>query len=79
MTLNDLYEHQIKRRSVHERLRIAQWILKDLAGADISSEADVVRPQRSLLELEGLGAEIWEGVDAQAYVDQLRSEWDHRS
>ena len=32
----------------------------------------------SVLELEGLGAEIWEGIDAQEYVDQLRSEWDHR-
>jgi hypothetical protein len=32
----------------------------------------------SLLELEGLGAEIWEGIDAQEYVNQLRSEWDHR-
>lgn len=27
---------------------------------------------RSLLELEGLGAEIWEGVDAQEYVNELR-------
>jgi hypothetical protein len=33
---------------------------------------------RSLLELEGLGAELWEGIDAQAYVDSLRSEWDER-
>jgi hypothetical protein len=31
---------------------------------------------RSLLELEGLGAEIWEGVDAQEYVDELRDEWE---
>lgn len=32
--------------------------------------------QRSLLELEGLGAEIWQGIDAQEYVNQLRDEWD---
>lgn len=31
--------------------------------------------QRSLLELEGLGAEIWQSVDAQKYVDDLRTEW----
>lgn len=31
---------------------------------------------RSILELEGLGAEIWKGVDAQHYVDALRNEWD---
>ena len=29
----------------------------------------------SIMELEGLRAEIWEGIDAQDYVNQLRSEW----
>jgi hypothetical protein len=28
--------------------------------------------------LMGLGSEIWQGVDAQDYVDSLRHEWDHR-
>lgn len=32
--------------------------------------------KRSILEFEGLGAEIWQGIDAQEYVDQLRDEWD---
>ncbi len=76
MTLTDLYEHQIKQRSAGERLRIARWILNDLAVAEVPSEPD--RPRRSLLELEGLGAEIWAGVEAQAYVDELRSEWNDR-
>jgi hypothetical protein len=30
--------------------------------------------QHNLIELAGLGAEIWEGIDAQEYVNQLRSE-----
>ena len=30
---------------------------------------------RSLMELEGLGTEIWAGEDAQAYVNRLRDEW----
>lgn len=34
--------------------------------------------QRRLSELRGLGKEIWQGIDAQKYVDQLRSEWDDR-
>ena len=29
----------------------------------------------SVLELHGLGAEVWQGIDAQAYVDQERSSW----
>jgi hypothetical protein len=30
----------------------------------------------SLRELRGLGKEIWEGVDAQEYINQQRDEWD---
>lgn len=30
----------------------------------------------SILELEGLGAEIWAGIDAQEYVRQERAAWD---
>lgn len=29
----------------------------------------------SILELKGLGKEIWEGIDAQEYVDQERRSW----
>lgn len=35
-------------------------------------------PRRSLLDLEGLGKEIWRGVDPKSYVSELRDEWDHR-
>jgi hypothetical protein len=28
------------------------------------------------MELHGLGAEIWQNIDAQRYVDELRDEWD---
>lgn len=34
--------------------------------------------KRSIMELHGLGKEIWEGIDAQEYVNELRAEWDHR-
>jgi excisionase family DNA binding protein len=50
-----------------------------------AQRADRVTPEppkspqtRSLLEFEGVGAEIWGGVDAQEYVNELRKEWDHR-
>lgn len=32
--------------------------------------------QHSIMELEGLGAEIWQDVDAQTYVDQERDTWE---
>ena len=74
MTIEQLYERQIKRLPAAERLRLVAMIAHDLATATTS---DVPR-QRSLLELEGLGAGIWEGIDAQEYVNELRKEWDHR-
>ena len=32
--------------------------------------------KRSILELQGLGKEIWEGIDAQEYIDEERNSWD---
>lgn len=69
--IEEIYEHQIKPLTSIERLRLVSKITAELA--------DVEEPrERSLLELEGLGAEIWDGVDAQEYVNKLRDEWDHR-
>ena len=31
--------------------------------------------KRSIMELEGLGKEIWQGIDAQEYVNQERDDW----
>ncbi|MCC5651428.1 hypothetical protein LC609_16640 [Nostoc sp. XA013] len=33
------------------------------------------KPKRSILELRGLGKEIWNGVNAQEYVNQERDSW----
>jgi hypothetical protein len=54
--------------SPEERARLAQ----ELA----TPPADEARPRRSILELRGLGAEIWEGVDAQEYVNAQRATWE---
>jgi hypothetical protein len=34
--------------------------------------------QHSILELAGLGEEVWRGMDPQVYIRQLRDEWDDR-
>jgi hypothetical protein len=34
--------------------------------------------RRSILELCGLGKEIWQGIDAQEYVRQERAAWERR-
>jgi hypothetical protein len=33
------------------------------------------KPKRSILELRGLGKEIWGNIDAQEYVNQERDSW----
>jgi len=35
----------------------------------------LVKPKRSIMELEGLGKETWHGLDAQEYVNQERASW----
>ena len=35
----------------------------------------VSQRHHSILELQGLGKEIWRGIDAQEYVDQERASW----
>ena len=34
------------------------------------------RKKKNIMELEGLGANIWKGIDAQDYVHKERESWD---
>ncbi len=70
-----IYQQYIKPLSVDEQLKLLAKMAAELANR---KEKDESLEKRSLLELEGLGAEIWEGIDAQKYVDELRNEWEHR-
>jgi len=36
---------------------------------------EIDEPESTLLEFERLGAEIWQRIDAQQYVNELRDEW----
>src|SRR5262245_43783525 len=69
--LDQIYEQQIKPRPRAARLQLLVRIAQDLAEAD--------EHEHSLLELEGVGAEIWQGIDAQQYVNEQRDEWDRPS
>lgn len=73
-SVQEIYERHSKPLPPAERLQLLAIVAQDLAA---SSTLDTAH-ERSLLELEGLGAEIWQGIDAQEYVDELRREWDHR-
>jgi hypothetical protein len=71
----EIYERHIKPLPAAERLRLLAVMAQDLA--EQSTEAGW-QPKRSIIELHGLGAEIWQGIDAQEYVDALRQDRDHR-
>jgi hypothetical protein len=74
MTGKQIYERHIKAMPQSEQLKLVELIARDMA----QSSRAVKRPKRSIMELHGLGAEIWEGIDAQEYVNKLRDEWERR-
>jgi len=54
--------------------REQQLLLLDILQTELNDEGN--KSRRSILELHGLGKEIWQGVDPRDYVTQLREEWD---
>jgi hypothetical protein len=74
LSVEELYERYVKRLSANERLRLVSMTAEQL-GRESAKETG---EEASLLELEGLGAHLWQGIDAQEYVKKLRAEWDHR-
>ena len=43
---------------------------------DLVRQRMTAHPGHSILELQGLGKEIWQDIDAQKYVDRERASWD---
>ncbi len=50
--------------------------LLEVISAKLRQTLSEGQEQHSIMELEGLGAEIWQGIDAQEYVRQERASWD---
>lgn len=74
MTIEAMID-EIRILSVEERKRLISLIVDTLAD---EGNVSPIMPKHSLEELRGLGKEIWTGIDAQAYVNQMRDEWDSR-
>ena len=58
-----------RRLTSTDQLRLLEELAGSLRGQDTS------RRTRSILELQGLGKEIWHEIDAQEYIDQERNSW----
>jgi hypothetical protein len=68
MTMEQLIR-EIEHLSVEERKQLVTVIVDSLTN-------NTPKRDRSILEFEGIG--VWDGKDAQAYINELRDEWSHR-
>lgn len=75
--LEQIYQKWIQPLSPQQQLALINTITQQLMQT-LPEEAltRTVDTSVSIMNLHGLGAEIWREVDAQAYVHQLRSEWE---
>jgi hypothetical protein len=69
INLEELYERHLASLPSEDRLKLIAMLAQGLTKEEVAPEP----PLRSLMELHGLGKEIWEGIDAQDYVNRLRS------
>jgi hypothetical protein len=71
-SIENIYERYIKPLP-----REQQHLLLDVLRNELENDDDNSQPH-SILELHGLGKEIWQGIDAEEYVRELRGEWEER-
>jgi len=65
------YVDGIQNLEPEDQLRIVEII-----SANLKRSLRKKKQEHSLMELEGLGAEIWKDVDAREYVNKERESWD---
>jgi plasmid stability protein len=61
---------RLKARARRERRSVSQEVLRILEDATMPTEP------LSILDLRGLGKDMWRGVDPAAHVDEERRSWD---
>lgn len=65
----------IQQLSLDEQLRLLEDLAEQIRQQLLLKQVPPKR-KHSILELEGLGQEIWKGIDAQEYINQERDSWD---
>ena len=53
-----------------------QLSLVEIISARLKRTLARKKPKHSVMELEGLGADVWKGIDVQQYVRRERESWD---
>ena len=68
----NIYDEHIKSLPREQQVQLRDLLQTELEGGNDNG------PRHSILELHGLGKEIWQGVDPKEYVRKLRDEWEER-
>ena len=68
----NIYDEYIKPLSRDQQIQLLDLLQTELENGDDHGQ------RHSILELHGLGKEIWQGVDPNEYVKKLRDEWEDR-
>jgi hypothetical protein len=66
------YIEGIKTLEINEQLDLIDALSSCIKGRILKKRIK----SHSIMELEGLGADIWKGIDAQEYVLRERKSWD---
>ena len=66
----DEVANQARHLALAERLQLIQELLDT-----ISSEVTVLAQKRSILELQGVGREMWRAIFEDEYISSDRSSW----
>ena len=69
MTTYQEVRRQIEGLTLDEQMRLMEELIT------IIRHHTPTKPKRSIMELEGLGKDIWQGIDAQKYVNLERQSW----
>lgn len=73
-TVREIYDRHIRSLPAAERLHLLALVAQGLA----SERGGGHETKRNIMDLHGLGKEIWGEIDPQEYVDELREEWDRQ-
>lgn len=68
--LPDSLYRKLRARAKRDRRSVAQEVIH------ILSQATEESAPLSILDLKGLGKEVWRGVDPTAFIEQERRTWD---
>jgi hypothetical protein len=67
--------HEVRRLAESLTPEEQMQLIEDLSKFIRQRVTLTPKPRRSIMELRGLGKEIWKGIDAQEYVNRERGKW----